>query len=98
LKQNLILFYEQYNNTRIHGSIAYTSPRTFWDLWKQNLIEKKVNKKQRKIKFKLKIPYHQINQHTGNNEPEGSSLPYSEHDSHFNNKMSSATTSNQLTV
>ena len=29
LEQNLILFYESYNNTRIHGSIAHTSPRTF---------------------------------------------------------------------
>ena len=79
LDQNLILFYEQYNNTRIHGSIAYTSPRIFWDLWNQNLIEKTVNIKQRKIRFKLKIPYHTIHQHTGNNESEGSSLPCSEY-------------------
>ncbi|GAB1415112.1 hypothetical protein MASR2M117_05180 [Paludibacter sp.] len=39
-----------------------------------NLVDKKVNEKQRKIKFKLKIPYHQIKQLTGNIEPEGSSL------------------------
>lgn len=94
LEQNLILFYEQYNNTRIHGSIAYTSPRTFWDLWNQNLIEKTVNKQQRKIRFKLKIPYHTIiDQLLGNNEPKGSSLPYSEYDKYINKKMSSATTS-----
>lgn len=98
LKQNLILFYEQYNNTRIHGSIAYTSPRIFWNLWKQNLIDKKVDIQKRKIQFKLKIPYHCIAQHTGNNEPEGSSLPYSECNEHNNKKMSSATTSRQLTV
>lgn len=98
LKQNLILFYEHYNNSRIHGSIAYTSPRVFWDLWNMNLIEETVNKKQRKIKFKLKIPHNEINQYTGNNELEGSSLPSSEGDFHINKKMSSATTSNQLTV
>lgn len=93
LKQNLVLFYEQYNNTRIHGSIAYTSPRIFWGLWEQNLIEKTVNKQKRKIQFKLKIPYHTINQHTGNNEPKGSSLPYCEYNNSNNKKMSSATTS-----
>jgi len=98
LEQNLVLFYEQYNNTRIHGSIAYTSPRIFWDLWNLNMIEKTVNKQQRKIKFKLKIPYHNIKQYTGNNEPEGSSLPYSEYDKSINKKMSSAATSIQLTV
>jgi len=98
LKQNLVLFYENYNNKRIHGSIAYTSPRIFWDLWEKNLIEKTVNIKQRKIRFKLKIPYQTIYQYTGNNEPEGSSLPYSEYDLSYSKKMSSATTSNQLTV
>lgn len=29
LEQNLVLFYEFYNNSRIHGSLAYTSPRIF---------------------------------------------------------------------
>ncbi len=74
LSQNLILFYEKYNNERIHGSIAYLNPRKFWDLWERNLITKTVNQKMRKIKFKLKIPYHKINQYTGNEELEGSSL------------------------
>lgn len=75
LSQNLILFYEKYNNERIHGSIAYTSPRTFWDLFQKDLIEKKEDLKRRKITFKLKIPYHQIHQHTGYNEPKGSFSP-----------------------
>ncbi|GAB1416426.1 hypothetical protein MASR2M117_18320 [Paludibacter sp.] len=66
--------YENYNNKRIHASIAYTSPNDFRQLWEMNLVDKKVNEKQRKIKFKLKIPYHQIKQLTGNIEPEGSSL------------------------
>jgi transposase InsO family protein len=72
LSQNLILFYEKYNNVRIHGSIAYTSPRTFWDLYQKKLIEKTEDLKRKKITFKLKIPYHHIIQHTGNKESEGS--------------------------
>lgn len=70
LEQNLILFYEKYNNTRIHSSIAYMSPRNFWELWNNNLIEKQTDYKLRKTKFKLKIPYDKINLHTGNTEPE----------------------------
>ena len=63
LKQNLILFYETYNNTRIHASIAYTSPRDFWNLWNKNLVEMKVDEKKRKIKFKLKIKHYEIKQY-----------------------------------
>ena len=63
LKQNLILFYETYNNTRIHTSIAYTSPRIFWNLWNKNLVEMVVDEKKRKIKFKLKIKHHEIKQY-----------------------------------
>jgi len=70
LKQNLVLFYEFYNNRRLHASIAYTSPRTFWELWKKNLVNMKVDKEKRKITFKLKIPHHQIHQYTGEIEPE----------------------------
>ena len=74
LEQFLTIFYEKYNNQRIHSSIVYLAPKIFWDLWEKELIEKKVDEKKRKIKFKLMIPYHQIKQHTGNDEPEGSSL------------------------
>ena len=98
LKQNLILFYEFYNNRRIHGSIGYTSPRTFWDLWSQGLIEKKIDKKKRKIIFKLKIPHYEIQQHTGNNELEGSSLLDFEKIVNDDKKMISTETSKQLTV
>ena len=98
LEQNLILFYETYNNTRLHGSIAYTSPRIFWDLWNLNLIDMKIEEKKRKITFKLKIPHSEIQQHTGNNEPEGSFLHDFEEIDTDNKKMISAETSNQLTV
>lgn len=74
LEQNLVLFYEFYNNVRIHGSIAYTSPRTFWNLWNNNLVDRIENKEKRKVAFKLKIPHNLVHQYSGNNEPEGSFL------------------------
>jgi len=98
LKQNLILFYEFYNNTRIHSSIVYTSPRSFWQLWNLNLIETKVDYKKRKTDFKLKIPHYEIQQHTGNNELEGSPLLDFEKIVYSDKKMISAETSKQLTV
>lgn len=73
LEQDLMLFQETYNNQRLHGSIAHLSPNDFQVLWSKNLIQMCSNVKQRKIVFKLKIPRYQINQLTGNNEPEGSS-------------------------
>ena len=97
LEHNLVLFYEFYNNERIHGSIAYTTPRDFWDLWNLNLVNKKVDIQKRKIDFKLKIPHHEIRQHTGKIEPEGSFL----HDFEkieINKKTISAETSYQHTV
>lgn len=73
LEQNLILFQETYNNQRLHGSIAHLTPNDFEKLWDDGHIQMSSNIKQRRIIFKLKIPRHQINQLTGNNEPEGSS-------------------------
>lgn len=74
LEQNLILFQETYNNQRLHGSIAHLCPNDFEILWNQNHIQMSSNVKKRRVVFKLKIPRYQINQHTGNNEAEGSSL------------------------
>jgi putative transposase len=74
LEQDLILFQNTYNNVRLHGSIAHLCPNDFEILWNQNLIQMSSNVKKRRLVFKLKIPRYQINQHTGNNEPEGSSL------------------------
>jgi transposase InsO family protein len=92
LEQNLILFYEFYNNDRVHSSIAYTAPNVFWNLWNKKLINMRVDMKKRNIKFKLKIPYDEIYQHTGNNEPKGSfSLDFEEIENQ--KKMISAETS-----
>ena len=97
LKQNLILFYEFYNNERIHASIAYTAPNLFWGLWNKKLVDMKIDKHKRKITFKLKIPYNEIYQHTVNNELEGSfsqKIDFVEIEKRGCNK----TASNQLTV
>ena len=60
LEQCLILFYDKYNNQRLHSSISYLPPLIFWKLWEQKLIETKTDYKNRKIKHSLKIPYHQL--------------------------------------
>lgn len=63
LETDLTLFYETYNNHRIHGSIAYLSPLKFWELWDKGQIElKKISKL--KQKFKLKIAYCEIHRET----------------------------------
>jgi len=101
LEQNLILFYEFYNNERLHGSIAYISPQDFWELWNQNKIAMSVDEEKRKINFKLKVPYYHLHQLTGNNESKGSSLHegVSNGNTNNSNKMISAETSiHQLTV
>ncbi len=74
LEQNLVLLYERYNNTRLHGCTATLSPRDFWTLWDLGHIDKKVNEAKRILKFKLRIPYHQVKQYTGYNELEESTL------------------------
>ncbi len=73
LEQDLILFQETYNNQRLHSSIAHLTPNDFEALWNQEHIQMSSNVNKRRIVFKLKIPRYQINQVTGNNEPEGSS-------------------------
>jgi len=61
LENHLVLFYEKYNNERLHGSIAYLWPMLFWEMWDRGLVERKV-KANRKVKFTLKIPYQTIAQ------------------------------------
>jgi len=70
LEQHLTLFYEKYNNERIHSSIAMLPPRTFWNVWDKGMVERKINSKN-KVKFKLLIPATNI---SGNRSLEGSIL------------------------
>lgn len=60
LEQTLVLFYEKYNNSRLHSSILSLTPNLFWQCWNQNHIEALINEEKRTIKFKLKIPYHEL--------------------------------------
>ncbi len=59
LETFLILFYEKYNNNRIHASIANLSPRLFWNLWEEGKISRTVLKN-KKVRFKLLLPYQQL--------------------------------------
>lgn len=60
LEQTLVLFYEKYNNQRLHSSTLNLPPRVFWECWENDLIETKIDRKKRAIKHRLKIPYHQL--------------------------------------
>ena len=68
LETRLTVFYEKYNNVRLHGSIAHLPPRIFWELWDKGKIERKVLKN-RKVKFTLTFPYQQL---SGNESLKGS--------------------------
>lgn len=59
LEQHLTIFYEKYNNTRIHGSLAGLPPRMFWEQWNAGNIERKVLEN-KKVKFKLLVPKYQL--------------------------------------
>jgi putative transposase len=60
LLTRLTIFYEKYNNVRLHGSIANLTPALFRELWDKGMIERNVNEKTKRVKFKLKIPYQQL--------------------------------------
>lgn len=56
----LTIFYEKYNNVRLHGSIANLTPALFRELWEKGMVSRKVNEKTKRVKFKLLIPYQQL--------------------------------------
>ncbi len=60
LEQCLVLFYEKYNNHRLHSSTLHLPPMVFWQCWEKGLVHAEINHKQRKTKFKLLVPYHQL--------------------------------------
>lgn len=59
LEQRLSIFYQKYNEVRLHGSIANLAPKTFWELWEEGKITRK-ELKNKKVKFTLNIPYQNI--------------------------------------
>jgi transposase InsO family protein len=60
LREDLILFYEKYNNVRIHASICYLAPNTFWELYKKDQIISFCNVQKRRLLFRLKILHRNI--------------------------------------
>jgi putative transposase len=75
LSTDLDVFMDKYNNVRLHTQIAYLSPNDFDFLWRKGLVETKTDQIRKRKVFMLKVPRHHVKQLTGNNEPEGSSLP-----------------------
>ena len=60
LEQTLVLFYEKYNNHRLHSSVLNLPPMVFWDCWNKNFIKTEINEEKRTMKHYLKIPYHKL--------------------------------------
>lgn len=60
----LTLFYEKYNNERLHSSVCNLPPNIFLECWNKKLIEQIRDEIKWKITFKLKIPYNQISGNT----------------------------------
>jgi len=62
LEQCLTVFYEKYNNHRLHSGTLFLPPMVFWDCWERGVVETSIDEKKRTIKHKLLIPYHQLAQ------------------------------------
>lgn len=60
LNQVIILFYDKYNNQRLHSSICNLPPNIFLECWNKNLITQTRDEKKRTIKFKLNINHNQL--------------------------------------
>jgi putative transposase len=56
----LTLFYEKYNNKRLHPSVCNLPPNIFIECWSKGLVEQKRDEIKRTITFKLKISYNLI--------------------------------------
>ena len=55
LEQRLTIFYEKYNNSRVHTATALLPPALFWQAWRQGLVITHQDKRRRNI-FKLTQP------------------------------------------
>lgn len=54
LEQRLIIFYNNYNNHRVHGSICGLTPQLFEEAWDNGHL-KRIELKNRKVKYKLSV-------------------------------------------
>jgi transposase InsO family protein len=64
LEQVITLFYDKYNNQRLHSSVCDLPPNIFVECWNKGLVEMQRDEKKRTIKFKLKIKHDQISDNT----------------------------------
>jgi hypothetical protein len=60
LDMHLHLFYDRYNNRRLHGSVANLPPNIFNKQWHQNNIIRCIDTENKRVKFKLMVPYRNI--------------------------------------
>jgi putative transposase len=101
LEQQLTLFYDKYNNERLHGSIASLPPNIYLDQWEKGNIIVCVDVVKRTTKSKLTIPYKDIIIPSGNENPKGASclnkLPLDE-EIYSQEKMGDVTTLLQPSV
>jgi len=76
LIEHLTLFYDKYNNERLHSSIAKLPPNIYLEQWDQGNIMLCVDTTNKKIKSKLTIPYSQVRPSGHANLRERSCLDY----------------------
>lgn len=55
LEIRLAIFYEKYNNSRVHSAVAMLPPQLFWEAWGKEKITARKNKRGKLI-FKLTVP------------------------------------------
>lgn len=77
LERHLTLFYEKYNNVRLHSSVANLPPNIFIEQWEKGNILQCVDTEKKKTKLRLTIPYQEVFNTSGNeNLREASCLDY----------------------
>lgn len=64
LEKVIILFYDKYNNQRLHSSICNLPPNIFVECWHKELIIMKRDERKRTIKFTMKIKHNQLSDNT----------------------------------
>lgn len=64
LEQRLVLFYENYNNSRVHSATAMLPPQVFWQAYESGLITSRKGKRDKLI-FGLTVPRYLIKRELG---------------------------------
>ena len=64
LEQRLIIFYENYNNSRVHSATAMLPPGVFWQAYEAGLVTSRKGKRDKLI-FSLTIPRYLVKQELG---------------------------------